>query len=314
VRILISGVAGFIGSHVADALRNGKNTVLGIDNFSTGRMENLTGFLADGGFFSQSDVRLCEGDISSFPIVSEIFNTFRPEAVIHLAAQAAISTSIENPVRDMEINGIGTLNMLNASLKFNVRHFVLSSTSAVYRESKCFKTKEDGALEPNTPYGVSKLAAEMYTRSMFSGAVILRFGNVYGPRQVPIGDNQLISRMIRHFKYGDKFYIHGSGEQKRDFVYVSDVVNAVVAGVFGKAGTYNIASGQSISVNEIATIIEKRFGVFGYKWDHTAIEDKRKRVCLEIKEASHGLYWKPQVSIIEGINKTVSWWDREGMA
>jgi UDP-glucose 4-epimerase len=313
-RILISGGAGFIGSHAADALHKAKHDVLVIDNFSTGRMENLTMYLADGGNYTDTDVRLCDGDVWSFPTMLEVFQNFKPEVVVHLAAQAAISTSKENPIRDMEINGIGTLNIIHASLKFGVKRIIFSSTSAVYREQKHLKTKEESTLEPNTPYGISKLAAEGYVRSIFGNSVILRFGNVYGPRQVPIGENQLISRMIRHFKYGDMFFIHGSGNQTRDYIYVSDVVKAIMCAIKGPAGTFNVASGQSISVNEIGAILERRYGVVGYPWAHTNVEDPRKRICMDIGHAEHKLHWSPEVKIIDGINRTADWWESCGKA
>jgi UDP-glucose 4-epimerase len=314
MKVLISGGAGFIGSHVAENLRSGSHSVMIVDDFSTGRMENILPFLSGGGKYTQSDICLAEGDISSFTTVMKIFQDFKPDAVIHLAAQAAISTSMANPQHDLTINGIGTLNMLQAAKKHGVKHFVISSTSAVYRESKYFKTKEDAPLEPNTPYGVSKLAAEMYVRSMFPGAVVLRFGNVYGPRQVPIGENQVIARMMRHLLYGDKFVINGDGKQERDYVYVTDVAQAVTYALYGEPGTYNVSTGKCISVNELATIVENHFGIPGYKWEHTIENDPRRRACLENNAAQKGLGWKPQVSIVVGIKKTAEWWEKRGQS
>lgn len=312
MKVLISGIAGFVGSHTAEALRNGGHCVFGLDNFSTGRMSNLSAFLEKGGRYTYSDITVKEGDITNFRTVSEVFQSFKPEAVIHLAAQAAISTSIENPVCDLTINGIGTLNMLNAALKCGVKHFVFSSTSAVYKEENFFKIKESAPLQPNTPYGVSKLAAEMYVRSMFPDAVVCRFGNVYGPRQVPIGENQVIARMIRHFLYGDKFFIFGSGRQERDFVYVDDVVKALTYSLYNEPGVYNIASGTSVSVNQLATIVAEYMGVPGYTWEHTQTEDKRKHVCMEVGEARKHLGWKASVGIVEGVRKTIDWWKEYG--
>lgn len=317
MRVLISGGAGFIGSHTADAMRRGGHNVLVLDNFSTGKMDNLAEFCAMGGKFNHADVCIKEGDVSSFGTVAQIFYDFKPESVIHLAAQAAISTSIENPVRDLNVNGIGTINMLCAAKKYGAKRFVLASTSAVYKDNslKMFKKSidEKTILEPNTPYGISKLAAEMYTRTMFPNAVILRFGNVYGERQVPIGDNQLLSRMIRHFKFGDKFFIHGSGNQKRDFVHVSDVVQAITYAMYDNhCGTYNIATGQSVSVNEIAKLVENYYGVPGYNWDHTDKEDTRKQVCLDVSAAEYALNWCARVNIVDGVKRTIEWWEKYG--
>jgi len=311
MRILISGGAGFIGSHAADFMRHDGHSVLVLDNFSTGSMKNIEHFLAKGGHYSQADVRLHKGDVAILQTVDEVFRDFKPETVVHLAAQPAISTSLENPVLDLETNGIGTLNMLLAARKFGVKRFIFSSTSAVYRESRYFKTREDTPLEPTSPYGISKLAAETYVRLMFPGAVILRFGNVYGPRQVPLGENQLIPRIIRHFLHGDKFFINGDGNQKRDFVYVSDVVYAISCSLFGVPGTYNIASGKGTSVNKVSRIMETYFGVEGYKWDHTGTNDPRRYVCQEVIAARKGLGYTPKVNIFDGIGRTIDWWKRQ---
>lgn len=169
--------------------------------------------------------------------------------------------------------------------------------------------REMSYLGPTTPYGISKLAAEFYVQSVFPDAIILRFGNVYGPRQVPLGENQLLSRMIRHFKYGEKFYIHGSGDQMRDFVYVDDVARAVVSALDGTKGIFNIASGEPHSVNGISTLVEKAYDVPGYKWEHTDTEDPRHWVCMDIKSAKEFLNWEPQVDIIEGVARTIGWWE-----
>lgn len=311
MRVLISGGAGFVGSHVYDALRQGGHSVLILDNFSTGRMENI--LLSDVGSDKRTDVLLFEGDISIFKTVAQAFQDFKPDAVVHLAAQAAISTSVENPVLDLTVNGIGTLNVLCAAKKAGVKNFIFSSTSAVYKHtgSKLFRTKEDAPLGPDTPYGISKLAAEMYIRRVFPKATILRFANVYGERQVPIGENQLLSRMIRHFKYGDDFKIFGSGNQKRDYVHVSDVVDAIKFSLEGGTpGTYNIATGVAVSVNEVATLVENYYGVLGYKWDHTETEDPRKYVCLDPGAAYRGLGWKAKVNIVAGVKRTIDWWER----
>lgn len=301
MRVLITGVAGFIGSHTAEVLRNGKHQVMGVDDFSTGRPENLYNFVEAGGRYVTADITL--------PSILEIFQNFKPEVVIHLAAQAAITTSMDNPDKDLKVNGMGTIRLVQAAKKFGVKRFIFSSTSAVYREQHVlWNTGEKTAFGPTSPYGISKMAAEFYVRSLFPNSVILRYGNVYGPRQVPIGENQVIPRMISHLQFGDRFYIHGSGEQKRDFVYVSDVAKANTYAITGEPGTYNIASGSCVSVNDIASIIETIYEIPGYKWDHTEVEDVRRKVCLDISAAKKKLYWKPEVNIREGLMRTVGYW------
>ena len=304
MRILISGAVGFIGSHVVELLVNSGNHVLVVDNFSTGKIDNIGNILER--FPGKIDI--CEGDIVNLPFLNRTFIDFKPKYVIHLAAQAAITTAWQNPVKDMSINGIGTLNIIQASKLTGVEKIIFSSTSAVYKESNA-RLKETAQTVPSNPYGISKLAAEHYLRAMFPATTILRFANVYGERQVPIGDNQLIPRMIRHFKYGDEFYIHGDGKQERDFIYVGDVAQAVVNSLYNKPGIFNVSTGQSFSVNEIAYMLEEIYDIPGYKWEHSDRNDPRRKACLDNSEAYSGLSWKPSVNIKAGIKRTVDWWE-----
>jgi len=304
MRILITGACGFIGSHVVELLVKSGNHILVVDNFSTGKMENIADIIDK--YPSKIDVQ--EGDIVSLPFLNRILADFKPKYVIHLAAQAAITTAWANPVKDISVNAIGTLNLIQACKTTGVEKIIFSSTSAVYRETSG-KIKESHPTMPSNPYGISKLAAEHYLRSMFPASTILRFGNVYGERQVPIGENQLIPRMIRHFKYGDTFYIHGDGKQERDFVYVGDVAQAIANALYNKPGIFNISSGQSFSVNEIAGMIEEIYDIPNYRWEHTEENDPRRKACLDNSEAYSGLSWKPSVNIKAGIKRTVDWWE-----
>jgi len=304
MRILITGACGFIGSHVVELLVKSGNHILVVDNFSTGKMENISELIDR----YPSKIDVAEGDIVSLPFLNRTFADFKPKYVIHLAAQAAITTAWQNPVKDISINAIGTLNVIQACKQTGVDKIIFSSTSAVYKETNA-KLKETSQVSPSSPYGISKLAAEYYLRSMFPASTILRFGNVYGERQVPIGENQLIPRMIRHFKYGDIFYINGDGKQERDFVYVGDVAQAVTNALYNKPGIFNISSGQSFSVNEIAGMIDEIYDIPNYKWEHTDVNDQRRKVCLDISDAYSGLSWKPIINIREGIKKTVDWWE-----
>lgn len=309
MRVLVTGGAGFIGSHVCDALYRAGHLPFVIDDLSTGKIENVANYTTREGHVNI-------GSICDVDYVNNIIVSIKPHAIVHLAAQAAISTSIENPVRDLEVNAKGTLNLIQATLKYGVKRFVFASTSAVYDESRPPGKSIDEyfPIGPNTPYGISKLAAEGYVRTLFPFATILRFANVIGSRQVPIGENQVLSRMIRHFKYGDKFYIHGSGHQKRDFIYVTDVADAIISSLRREdgsymAGTYNIGTGEAHSVNEMANIVEKYYGVPGYKWDHTDQEDPRGYVCLNISSAKAAFGWEPKVKFYQAVNQTIDWWE-----
>lgn len=302
-RVMLTGSCGFIGSHVVDALLAAGHEVLCLDNLSTGKRNNIP-----------RGMNFCKVDVTHWwDIVSE-FVDFEPEAVIHLAAQPSIFHSIDQPICDAHNNIIGTLNCIQAARRIGtVKKFVFASTSAVYdfsdADEVALSTTESCTLRPCSPYGISKLAAESYVRNLMpDGGVVLRFANIYGPRQVPLGENQVIPRMIKHFEKGDKFFIHGDGEQKRDFLYVTDVAQACLKALDGNPGTYNISSNSSFSINELAGLMECIYEVPGYKWEHTDQQDPRRRTCLDNKRALVGLGWLPSIDLKDGLKKTVAWW------
>lgn len=301
MRILLTGAAGFIGSHTANLLEEHNHKVLAVDDFSTGKTENLKGFMGI----------IQPGDVSDFGMMEKIFSEFFPQAVIHLAAQSAITTAFSDPQKDLRVNGIGTINLLRLSRDYGVEQFVFSSTSAVYREEHSFfRTRETNELSPSTPYGISKLAAEQYIRLLFPHAAILRYGNVYGPRQVPIGENQVIARAFRNFLHGDDFKVTGDGRQTRDFVYVGDIANCnVLAAECGINGTFNASSGKSHSVNEVLGEIEKIYEVPGYRWEHTKENDPRRNVKLDVSRIRREMGWRTYTGLSEGLRLTSVWWE-----
>jgi len=305
MKILVSGGAGLIGSHTVELLARRGHTVAVVDNFSTGKCENLAEF--------PGDVYVC--DINDMKLLDRCFNEFRPEAVLHLAAQSAISTAWENPKKDLRVNGVGTLNMLELSKKYGVRKFVFSSTSAVYQENRhsWFGMSEKWTkCNPSTPYGISKLSAEHYIRAMFPNHIILRYGNVYGERQVSIGENQLVARAFNHFMTGADFAVFGHGNQKRDFVYVGDIAYANFTALMSShVGTYNCAIGKSYSVNEVLYEIEKLYDVVGYKWEQVGSYDPRGNVYINTSKIAQDLGWSAMTSLTEGIAKTADW--KEGI-
>lgn len=305
-KFLITGGAGFIGSHVVDLLASQNHQLLVIDNFSTGKSTNLA--ISD-------HVLLVDGDIRNYEMVIDYFSDFRPEKVIHLAAQAAITTAIKDPYEDASVNILGIINVLKASKKVNVDRFVYSSTSAVYGDKVTLKIVEGVPwYAPDNPYGVSKFCAELYVRITDIQHTILRLGNVYGPRQVPIGENQVIARMMRHFFNGDDFEIFGDGKQKRDFIYVTDVAEAIKLACFEtyvQDNVYNISGGKSYSVNSILVLLERICEVEGYKWTYDLLrKDERQNMIMDIRSAQKNLNWTPKVSLQEGIKKTVEWWSK----
>lgn len=303
MKILVTGAAGFIGSNTVEILERHGNRVLAVDNLSTGRPENLKQFR---GKFALTDITNKES-------LEKDFDDFRPDAVLHLAAQSAISTAIGNPETDLTINAIGTLNVLKMAELYGVKRFVFASTSAVYLEkSTLFNIgmTENWPTTPGNPYGISKLACEGYVRTMFPNHMILRYANVYGKRQVAIGENQVIAKAFAHFLTGDDFKVVGSGNQKRDFIHVSDVAacnfDAVISDI---VGTFNVATGKSYSVNQILREIEKVYGLPSYGWEHTRHEDPRGSIYLSNVKIRREFGWWPMCSLAEGILRTYQWWE-----
>lgn len=305
MRVAITGGAGFIGSHVAALYAQKGNNVLILDDLSTGRMEWVADLVQHKNGRTSFD--LC--DIRDRDHVRCSLMDFHPQVVCHLAAQPAISTSWDDPILNAQVNELGTLNVLDAvkDADCNCR-IIFASTSAVYQENS-HVLREGGQLAPRTPYGISKLAAEQYIRELCPNSVVLRLGNVYGPKQQPIGRNQVIPLMIRHLLYGDDFAITGDGWQKRDFVYVEDVADAFLLASWGKRGIYNVASGLSFSINVVARLLEGLYGLAGYDWLHSVDQDERREVVMDVSAALDGLDWKPTYHLSDGLEKTSEWWN-----
>jgi len=304
MKILVSGGAGFIGSNTVKLLAKRGHDVLVIDNFSTGRSENLKSFKG----------KVVIADITDYKSVDAAFYEFGPDAVLHLAAQSAITTSINDPQKDLEINGMGTVNMLRAAQAFETKRFVFSSTSAVYRETSPLfgGVSEKWPCAPTSPYGISKLTCEHYIRLMHPNHMILRYGNVYGRHQRPVGQNQVIARALSHFIHGDDFFVTGSGKQKRDFVNVEDVAYANLLALTSEVtGTFNVATGKNHSVNEVLAILERLYDVVGYEWEHTNSPDPRGDVALDVSAIRRELGWKAVVSLEAGLKDTAKWWNNE---
>lgn len=301
MKILVTGGAGFIGSATARLLAKQNHQVLIVDDFSTGKLDNIQGVRAT--------IKPC--DITDVKLLYAIFDEFKPEVVIHLAAQSAITTSMTDPIRDARTNIIGTINVVDLCLVHAVRKLVFASTSAVYDEkTPTFGYKETSPCNPASPYGISKLAAEQYVRFFFQNHVILRYGNVYGPRQVPIGENQVVARALKHFTRGDDFHVVGHGRQKRDFVFVDDVAHINSESAIGHmTGTFNLATGKSHSVNEVLEIIEDIYQVGGYNWSHSKQPDPRGDVYINngAVRREFGFSFTP---LRKGLEKTVEWWNK----
>ena len=309
MRILISGGAGFIGSHAARLLARSHRVIAVDDLSSTGNWDNLCNAHLMG---------INDTSIMNVQRLSELIKSWKPDAVIHLAAQPSIQESWKKADYDAKVNILGTINLLGLCQKYKVKRFVFASTSAVYSPDTTGIYNEGYPTNPRTPYGVSKLAAEQYIKISGISYAILRLGNVYGPRQVPLGENQLIPRYLSHAFQGTDFVINGDGKQRRDYIYVKDVANAFMKAVESEeTGIFNISSGRSFEVKDILALINIYLDENGYEsnydWKHgPAKEGELRNVTLENALAKHVFNWKPEVGIVEGLRETIAAWPKRG--
>jgi UDP-glucose 4-epimerase len=253
---LVTGGAGFIGSHLVDALVERGEEVVILDDLSTGRHENLTTALEHG-------AELVEGDVTDPATVSEVVESRRPGAIFQLAAQIDVRVSVSDPVFDLGVNVGGTINLLEAARRAEVGRFVLASTGgAIYGEGSDRDLPLDETAEclPDAPYGQSKYAAEgylsLYERLYGLSTAALRLGNVYGPRQDPLGEAGVVAIFCGALLEGRTPKVFGDGDQTRDYVYVADIVEAMLAaGDSSVVGTFNIGTGVETSVLELGGMI-----------------------------------------------------------
>jgi UDP-glucose 4-epimerase len=294
VRAAVTGGAGFIGSHVVDALVARGDEVHVVDNLATGRRENV-----------HAAATLHEHDIRR-PL-DELFGEIRPELVVHLAAQADVGTSVERPVFDAEVNVIGTLNVLESARAHGAQVVFSSTGGAIYGECER-PAREDDERRPLSPYGTSKLAGEAYlqTWNRLYGArhVVLRFANVYGPRQLPKLEGGVVAIFMERLRAGDGVRIYGDGEQVRDFVYVGDVVSAVLASAGRAGGVFNIGTGRATSVNALFEACRRAAGVKATAEHADPRPGDVLRSVLSVSRAERDLGWRPQYSLEEGLELT----------
>jgi UDP-glucose 4-epimerase len=296
VRALVTGGAGFIGSHVADALVERGDDVWLLDNLASGKPENV----GEGAL-------LIEADIRDAAAVDRAFAEARPEICFHLAAQADVRVSIAQPAFDAEVNLIGTVNVLEAARQAGAQVVFSSTGGAIYGECEA-PADEDSPRLPLAPYGASKLAGEEYlatwSRLYGAGHVALRYGNVYGPRQDPHGEAGVVAIFFGRIANGQKLHIFGDGRQTRDYIYVADVVAATLAAGSGPAGVYNIGTGIETSVLELADGCKRGSGV-----DAEVVFDPPRlgelgRSVLDPSRAEEALGWRPATSLDDGLEAT----------
>jgi len=306
MKILVAGGAGFIGSNLVDALIQNGHQVVVVDNLSTGQKANLN-----------SAAKLVELDIQSEKL-AEVFEAEKPQIVFHLAAQIDVRKSVADPIWDAKQNILGSINLLENCNKFAVGKFIFSSTGgAIYGDTDQIPTKEGHPENPISPYGIAKLTIEKYLhyyQQIFGlSYIVLRYANVYGPRQNSKGEAGVVAIFSSKLLAGQAPTIYGDGKQTRDYVYVGDVVKANLAALASsKIGIYNIGTGIETDVNQLAELIKASIGSsveFEYKDSRPGEQQKS---CIDYSKAQLELAWRPQVSLAEGIKETVEWFKANG--
>jgi UDP-glucose 4-epimerase len=299
MRILVTGGAGFIGSHIVDRLVRDGHVVTVVDNLSTGRQDNV-----------HADATLHVCDIRSAGLAG-IVATDRPEAVVHVAAQAAVARSVIDPVFDASVNLLGTLTLLEACRRVGVPRVIYTSTGgAAYGDTDVLPTPEDHPARATSPYGVSKVCAERYLEvwAELSGgsALTFRLANVYGPRQNPHGEAGVVAIFSDRLLRGEPCVINGDGEQTRDYVYVEDVAEGVARGLarHDVVGVFNLGTGLETTVNELYRRLAPLAGTDRPAVHGPARPGEQRRSVLDAGRAKAVLGWSPLTSLDDGLART----------
>jgi UDP-glucose 4-epimerase len=307
MKILVTGGAGFIGSHVADILIEQGHTVHILDNLSTGLLRNVP---------HQAD--LFELDVRS-SMAAKLVAEQEYECLLHHAAQMNVRRSVENPSFDADVNIGGLLNLMEAGVGNELEKVILASTGgAIYGEPEYTPQDLEHPLRPVSPYGVAKFASEKYLeyyqRQYGVQTVSLRYSNVYGPRQNSQGEAGVVAIFTRQMLVGEQPIIHGDGTQTRDYVFVGDVVEANLAALeHEKSGIYNVGTGRETSVNELFWLLRKATGVDTVEKHGPSKPGEQQRSVLSHEQTTDALGWVPQTGLEEGLDRTVDWFKEENI-
>ncbi|MDX6556933.1 MAG: UDP-glucose 4-epimerase [Miltoncostaeaceae bacterium] len=305
MKALVTGGAGFIGSNLVDALLARGDEVTVVDDLSTGKRENLEAALQNGAKLEETDIRAADS-------VSEVVGRVKPDVIFHLAAQIDVRKSVADPAADSRINVEGTINVLNAAQRNGVARVVNTSTGgAIYGEGRQLPAPEDHPTAPEAPYGLSKWCAEQYceifTRLHGLSTVSLRYGNVYGPRQDPLGEAGVVAIFCGKLLESETATIFGDGKQTRDYVYVEDVVDANLRAAESNAsGPINIGLGKEKSVLDIVQVLNQHADG-GFEPEHAPERPGEvQHIALDPSRAREELGWEARVELDEGLKRTLN--------
>lgn len=301
MKVLVTGGAGFIGSHVVDRLILEGHEVVIVDNLVTGKRRNIN-----------RAARFYKVDVQSWRL-ERVFRNERPSVVMHLAAQMDVRKSVEDPMFDAQVNVLGTLNVLQQAVTHGARKVIFSSSGgAIYGEQETYPAPENHVLKPLSPYGLSKLCGEQYLSyfQRVSGlqAVSLRYANVYGPRQDPEGEAGVVAIFIQKLLNNEQAVINGNGRQTRDFVFVDDVVEANLA-MMGQEtqGTYNVGTGVETSINDLFRILLQHTGSTCKEVHGPAKKGEQARSVIDCTKLRQEVSWEPKADLSDGLKKTVEY-------
>jgi UDP-glucose 4-epimerase len=298
VRALVTGGAGFIGSHITDALVDAGHSVTVVDDLSRGRSAQVN-----------AAATFVQIDITSDGLAAAVAAA-KPEVIFHHAAQIDVRESVRDPLHDADVNVVGTVNVLRAAVDAGTQRVVFASSGgAIYGDEAVIPTPEDHPCLPASPYGTAKLCAEAYggTFSRQAGLefVALRYANVYGPRQDPHGEAGVVAIFATRLLHGEPTVINGDGTQTRDYVHVEDVVRANLAAVDGPPGVYNIGTGVEMDVNTLYRMLAAACGVTGAAEHGPAKPGEQRRSCLDTTFTRECLGWTASIPFEEGLRSTV---------
>jgi UDP-glucuronate 4-epimerase len=309
MKILVTGAAGFIGSHLTESLLSEGHSVVGVDNFN----DYYDPEIKRANWAEVGDAELAEIDLRDAGAVQDLIQRAQPEVVMHLAAQAGVRPSLADPVYYHDVNVTGTLRLLEAIRKHPVERFVFASSSSVYGNCPNVPFREDDdSLQPISPYGASKLSGEHHVRiwSALSGipSVALRFFTVYGPRQRP---DMAIHKFIRLIESGETLTMYGAGDTRRDYTYVDDIIQGVKGAMFQPLHhpfrVYNLGESQTILLRELIETIEDAVGKPANIHQIEEQPGDVKQTFADITRARTELGYDPQVPVSEGVRRTVAW-------
>lgn len=294
--IVVTGGAGFIGSHVVDAaLRTGAEVVV-IDDLSTGSADNVT-----------AQARLAVVDISDRVALDREIDAVRPAAILHLAAQSSVTVSVADPHRDCEVNVLGTLNVLMAASRHGAEVVFTSTGGALYGDRAPIPTPEDCPPAPISPYGASKWAAEAYVNTWREATGIkhsvCRLGNVYGPRQSPHGEAGVVAIFSHHLWQGATPTLYGFGRPTRDYVHVEDVARAIILAI-GAGATFNVSTGVETEVTQIFDALQAAAGTSISPELAPLRSGELTRSCMDPSRAASRLGWRPEIGLSAGLKQT----------